>query len=178
MSNIISIILLLASVGAFFGYINPTYTNAQGLSAQLGQYENALSNSKELLSERDKLITKLNTFSQADINKLQTLLPDSVDSVTLIIELDSIASQFGMRIRNFSSDAGNQSGTLGVNTTPYGTLSLTFTTTASFETFVSFLKAVENDLRLIDVTGISFSSSASGNSVYDFTVNINTYWLK
>jgi len=176
MSTIVSIIIFLASIGIFFGYVDPTYKNDQGLSSQLGQYENALSNSKELLAERDKLITKLNTFSQSDVNKLQTLLPDSVDSVALIIELDSIASQFGMRVRNFTATPG-ASDTLGVSATPYGTLSLSFTTTASFETFVAFLKTVENDLRLIDISNVTFTS-ASNNSVYDFTVSLNTYWLK
>ncbi len=177
MSTIVSIIIFLASIGIFFGYVDPTYQGDKTLSAQLGQYENALSNSKDLLAERDKLIAKQNTFSQSDLSKLQTLLPDSVDSVSLIIELDSIASQFGMRIRNFSATPGDQSGTLGVNTSPLGTLTLTFTTTASFETFVAFLKAIENDLRLIDVSSVTFSS-ASNNSVYDFTLSINTYWLK
>ncbi len=177
MSTIVSIILLLASVGIFFGYIDPTYTNTQSLSSELGQYESALSNSKQLLTERDALIAKLNTFNQSDVNKLETLLPDSVDSVTLIIELNSIASQFGMSIRNFAAATQDQSGTLGASNTPYGTLSLTFTTTSSFSTFVAFLKALENNLRLIDVTGLSFSS-ASNNSVYDFTVTVNTHWLK
>ncbi len=177
MSTIVSIILLLASAGIFFGYIDPTYVNSQGLSSELGQYESALSNSKQLLTERDSLISKLNTFNQTDVNKLETLLPDSVDSVTLIIELDSIASKFGMNIRNFSANSQSQTGTLGVSATPYGTLSLTFTTTSSFSTFVAFLKTLESNLRLVDVTGISFSS-ASNNSVYDFTVTVNTYWLK
>jgi hypothetical protein len=177
MNTIVSIIFLIASVGIFFGYIDPTYTNAESLSSELGQYENALFNSKQLLSQRDKLVSKLNTFNQSDVNKLQTLIPDSVDSVTLIIELNSIASQFGMRIRNFTQTDSSQGGTLGAAVTPYGTLPLTFTTTASFETFVAFLKALENDLRLIDVNNVTFSS-ASNNNVYDFTVTVNSYWLK
>lgn len=176
MKAIISIILLVASVGLFIGYVNPTYQADQASAAELGQYESALSNSKDLLSERDILIAKLNTFSQTNINKLSTLLPDSVDSVTLIIELDSIAAQFGMRIRDFSASTG-QSGTLGQSDAPYGTLSLTFTTTASYETFVAFLKALESNLRLLDVSSISFTSGST-NSVYDFNVTVNTYWLK
>ena len=177
MSNIISIILFIASIGIFFGYIDPTYNNAKSLSSQLGQYEQALSNSKKLSDEKATLLAKRNSLDPTAINKLDRLLPDSVDSVTLVIELDSIASQFGMRVRNFTSNPQSQTGTLGVNTTPYGTLSFTFTTTASFETFLAFLKALESDLRLIDVTNVAFSS-ASSNDVYDFTMSVNTYWLK
>ena len=177
MSLIVQIILLLASVGIFFGYINPAYNDSKNLSSEFNQYEQALFNSKALITTRDTLVSKRNSLNQTDLSRLQTLLPDSVDSVNLIIELDSIASQFGMRIRNFTEGSVNQSGTLGVSATPYGTLSLSFTTTASFETFIAFLKAMENNLRLIDVTGISFNSTTN-NSVYDFTVNVNTYWLK
>jgi len=177
MSLIVQIILLLASVGIFFGYVNPTYNDSKNLSSELSQYEQALYNSKTLIATRDTLVSKRNSLNPTDLSRLQTLLPDSVDSVSLIIELDSIASQFGMRIRDFTEATQSQGGTLGVSATPYGTLSLSFTTTASFETFVAFLKAVENDLRLIDVTGISFNST-SNNSVYDFNVSVNTYWLK
>ena len=177
MSNIISFILLIASVGLFIGYTNPTYNAAQRSSATLVQYEQALSNSKKLFAEQGTLIAKLDTFNQSDIAKLETLLPDSVDSVSLIIELDSIASQFGMQVRDFVAGNQDQSSTLGGNTTPYGTLSLAFSTTASYPTFIAFLKALEDNLRLIDVNSISFSS-ASNNAVYDFSLGVNTYWLK
>ena len=181
MSNILSLILIVASLGAFFGYINPTYTHIEDLTAENNQYNQALDNSKALLSERDNLLTKLKSFTQDDLNRLQTLLPDAIDGVRLIIELDSIASNYGLKIRNFSTGATNQTASnqavLGAGNSPYGTYTLTFTTTASYQTFIAFLSALEHNLRLMDVTGVTFSAPST-NSAYDFTITINTYWLK
>lgn len=177
MNLIVPIILLVSSIGIFFGYIDPTYKNDQALSAQLGQYESALSNSKELLAEKKALVEKYSTFNSSDLDKLNKLLPDAVDSVTLIIEINSIAAQYGIHIRNFGGGLQAQAGALGQSLAPYGTLPLTFTTTASYDTFIAFLRALETNLRLIDVAGITFSASQTAQ-IYDFSLNINTYSLK
>ncbi len=178
MNLIVPIILFVSSIGIFFGYIDPTYKATEGLSSQLAQYESALSNSKELLSEKKALVDKLNKFDQADLDKLGKLLPDTVDSVTLIIEINSIAAQYNMHIRNFGGGIQAQAGALGQSLTPYSSLPLTFTTTASYETFIAFLKALETNLRLVDVAGITFSAQNQTSSIYDFSFNINTYSLK
>lgn len=177
MSNIISIILFIASLGLFFGYVNPTYTHSKNLSLERNQYDELLANSHQILSERDKLLARLNAMSQADISKLGKLLPDSVDSVSLIIELSSIASKFGMRVRNFSVASEGDTEALGISSSPYGIFTFSFSTTASYETFIAFLKSLEQNLRLIDVVAISFGSGGN-NSVYDFNMTIKTYWLK
>ncbi|HUD04156.1 MAG TPA: hypothetical protein VMR73_01550 [Candidatus Paceibacterota bacterium] len=178
MSNIASLILVIISVGAFFGYIDPAYMHDKTLASQDAQYNQALDTAKALILERGALLTKYNAFNPSDLSRLQTFLPDAVDSVRLIIELDAIAQKYGMRIRNFTAApvaAGQQ--TLGVDNSPYGTFTFTFTTTASYDGFMTFLHALEQNLRLIDVVGITFSAPTT-NSAYDFTVTINTYWLK
>ena len=177
MNFIVPILLLASSIGIFFGYIDPTYKNDITLSAQLAQYESALSNSKQLLNTRDTLVAKLNTFSQPDLDKLSKLLPDSVDLVTLIIEINSIAAQYNIHIRNFGGGTQGQGGQLGQNLSPYDSLNLTFTTTASYDTFMAFLKALETNLRLIDVSSISFTANQS-STIYDFNLQVSTYSLK
>jgi hypothetical protein len=53
---------------------------------------------------------------------------------------------------------------------------LTFTTVLSYKDFVSFLRDLETSLRLVDVVGLSFTSTKG--DLYDFSVSIRTYWLK
>ncbi len=74
MSNIISIILILASAGLFFGYIDPTYTGIKTLLAEKAEYDGALTRSKELQIERDKLLTKFNAMPKADRDMLAKLV--------------------------------------------------------------------------------------------------------
>ncbi|HVT74858.1 MAG TPA: type 4a pilus biogenesis protein PilO [Candidatus Paceibacterota bacterium] len=177
MSNIISIILIVASFGLFFGYIDPAYTKVQSLRIDKADYDKALSNSKELQAERDKLLEKFNQMDKSDLDKLTKLLPDHIDNIRLIIDIDNMARTYGMRIRNFKTDTGAKTDTIGKDVTPYGTLTLTFTTTAPYNTYLAFLHDLEKSLRVIDVTAAQFSANDT-NQLYDYNVTVKTYWLK
>lgn len=177
MRNITSIILILASIGLFFGYVDPTYSDVKTLRTEQADYDRALSNSKELQAERDKLLTKFNNMSAGDLDKLVKLLPDNIDNVRLIIDIDNIAANYGMRIRNFKTETGEKAELVGVDQTPYGMLTLTFSTTATYTTFLAFMNDLEKSLRLIDVASVQFASSDT-NPLYDYSVSIKTYWLK
>jgi len=177
MSNIIPLILIVASVGLFFGYIDPTYSDIQNQRIEKAEYDNALNKSKELQAERDDLLVIYNNMGEADRKDLAKLLPDNIDNVRLIIDIDEIAKKYGMRIRNFKADASEPTDTLGVNTSEYGTLTLSFGTTALYETFLAFMSDLEKSLRLIDVNSVEFVSSNTTN-LYDYKVSVKTYWLK
>jgi hypothetical protein len=82
-----------------------------------------------------------------------------------------------MRIRNFKADTGEKSETVGVDQSLYGTLTLSFSTTATYTTFLAFMRDLEKSLRLIDIVSVQFASSDT-NQLYDYTVSIKTYWLK
>ncbi len=177
MSNIVSIVLLIASIGLFFGYIDPTYSDVKGMFAEKSELDNALAHSKDLQKERDALLVKYNLMPKADREMLTKLVPDGIDNVRLIIDLDEMAKKYGMRIRNFRADTAEKSDTLGKSSDANGTLTLSFSTTASYNTFLSFLKDLEHSLRIIDINAVTFSSSDT-NTLYDYNVTVKTYWLK
>lgn len=177
MSNIISIVLILASLGLFFGYVDPTYAVIKTQRAEKADYDRALNNSKELQAERDKLLEKFNNMENSDKQNLTKLLPDNIDNVRLIIDIDEIAKKYGMRIRNFKTSTAEASDKVGAANTTYGTLTLSFETTAQYQTFLSFARDLEQSLRLIDLVGIEFGSKENGD-LYDYKISIKTYWLK
>jgi Tfp pilus assembly protein PilO len=177
MSNIVSIVLVLASVGLFFGYIDPAYMHVKDLQAKQAEYDNALTNSKQLQAEREKLLTKFNAIDKSDRDMLAKLLPDNIDNIRLIIDIDEMAKSYGMRIRNFKTDVNDKKDTIGKDATAYGTLTLSFSTTAPYNTFLGFLRDLEKSLRVLDVTAVQFSAGDT-NQLYDYNVTVKTYWLK
>jgi Tfp pilus assembly protein PilO len=177
MNNIISIIVILASVGLFFGYIDPTYQETKVLSAEKADYDRALNNSNELQAERDRLLNKKNNIAPADMDALTKLIPDNIDNIRLIIDIDEMAKTYGIKIRNFRADTSEKKDAIGKDSTPYGTLTLSFTTSASYTTFLAFLRDLERSLRVIDVSSIAFTSNDT-NPLYEYNVIIKTYWLK
>ncbi len=177
MSNIVSIILILASAGLFFGYIDPTYVKVKDLLTEQANYDRALDNAKQYKLEQQKHLKKLNEMSTIAQAKLAKLLPDNIDNIRLIIDIDETAKKYNMRIRNFKADVSAQKDTIGRDDVPYGTLTLSFSTTASYPIFIAFMKELEKSLRIMDITAVTFNSSDT-SQLYDYGVTLKTYWLK
>lgn len=179
MKLLLPILFVAIAVGLFFGFVDPTYQRIQVLQEEETQFEQALSRSKELQQVRDQLLSRYNVIPQSDITRLEKLLPDNVDNVRLILDLDSIAARYGMRIRNVQLNTGEtraSRGQIGEGDADFQSVVMQFSVSGPYDTVRSFLEDLERSLRLVDITGVSFSSNESG--VYDFAVSIKTYWLK
>jgi len=85
---ILPIIFVIVAIGLFFGYVDPVYDDVKVLRAEEARFIDALDRSKELQQIKDQLLAKYNTFSSADLERLQKLLPDNVDNVRLVLDLD------------------------------------------------------------------------------------------
>ncbi len=178
--------LIIIAGAIFFWYIDPTYAHVRVLLAQESQYDEALGKARDLQSIRDQLLARYNTFSPADLERLQKLLPDHVDNVRLILDLDSMASKYGMRVRNVSIDTGSgataNAGSavssvqqIGTSNQPYESVVISFSVSGPYDAFRQYLTDLEQSLRLSDVIGISFVPNDTG--IYDFTIHLKTYWL-
>lgn len=191
MRLILPIILIAVSIGAFVLYISPTYAEIKILRADKAEYDTALDNSKILQTIRGELSDKYKNFDPDDLAKLERLLPNNVDNIKLILEIQRVAATYGMTLRNvkFDTDAAaataNQAGFVtggAAQTAPkkdYGTFDLEFSTEGSYSNFVSFLTDLEKSLRIVDVKGITFTSTTAGGSdTYRYDFKITTYWFK
>lgn len=180
MKSLLPVLFIAIAAGIFFGFIDPAYKNVQSLRTEEAQFDQALSRSKELQQVRDQLLSRYNVIPQSNIDRLQKLLPDNIDNVRLILDIDSIAARYGMRTRNVQLQAVDDRsgrGQVGQDDKAYQSVVLTFSVTGSYSVFRSFVEDLEQSLRLVDVVGIAFSSTSNGD-VYDYTVSIKTYWLK
>lgn len=185
--TILPLVLIAAAIGLFVMFTNPTYSADQALSQEHGAYQQALGTAKELRSQRDQLLAKRNTFSTDDMQKLQEMLPDTVDNIRLIIDINNIAARHGLSLKNVqlgdvSSGSSAQSATaVGASGDPVGSVELGFTLTAGYANFRAFLADLEHSLRLINVEKITFKEAPNDKGVTsdlnDYQLTIRTYWL-
>ncbi len=205
MRFIIPIILIGISLTVFFVFTNPIYNDITQLRMQTASYNEALNNSKMLENERDKLTAKYNSINPDNLIKLQKLLPDNIDNIRLILEIEQIASPYGMVLKdvkynttideNASKNAipGGISEISRVNEVQsqrkdYGVWDLEFSTVGTYNNFLNFTRDMERNLRIVDISSIQFSSNsdtklnASPNSssgeIYKYNFKIKTYWSK
>jgi Tfp pilus assembly protein PilO len=190
MKPIIAIIAVLGAGALFFLYTQPTYDNAQALSAQSDQYSTALDKATELQSLKQSLLSKYNAFDPNALDRLQKLLPDHVDNIALILDLDSIASRYGLALQNVdistsgsaASSAQTAIGTVGSASQDYDSLTMNFTTQGSYATFQQFITDLESSLRIVDLVSLTISPSVAthpgGPQSYAYNITLRTYWLK
>ncbi len=181
MKTLTPIILVLASIGLFFLVIDPQYNKINEKRTELAQYTEALGKSKRLRDIRDALDTKYKSISDNDLTRISKALPDSVDNVRLILDIDSIANRHGMKIQNIklndtSAPTTSQTPSLVGDERKYGTINLGFSVSSSYDNFVNFLNDLEHSLRIVDVTDLAIKPTKTG--FYTFDVGLNTYWLK
>ena len=191
MNNLISILLLVASLGIYFGYSSPTYSGVTlssdlngksiaELKEERARYLDALEMTREIEEVRIGLLAKYNNIPDASKESLEKLLPDHIDSVRLIIDVANIASQYGMTLKNIGltdSDSEQEyvSDTLGPqegNTKPVG---LKFNVAGSYDNLRAFIKDLEISLRLVDISALAFTAGSDGSVDYSFS--ISTYRL-
>jgi Tfp pilus assembly protein PilO len=108
-----------------------------------------------------------------------------VDTVRLILDMNGIASKYGISIKTvtISNDpkaAAKGPIVIGADQSPYGTLGLSFEVTSTYANFIRFLTDLEQSLRIIDITSVSLApqSGVAAGLNYNFTVIARTYWLK
>ena len=186
------------SIAIFFVFVTPVYTQITDLKTELGSYDSALNNSKSLENERDKLTAKSNSIEKDSIVRLQKLLPDNIDNIRLILELEQVAVPYGITLKNVKYDttpsekipanAGISQGSVvngSVSNAEYGTWNLEFSINSSYDNFLNFTRDLEKNLRIVDVASIDFSSNVTNSNVsatasdpYQYNFKIKTYWLK
>lgn len=193
MRNILSIIIILGSIAAFVLVVQPQYKEIKNLQSKTVELEGVLVNARKLQSIRDDLLDKRDSLVKSDLARLEKMVPESVDNVKLILELQGIADQYNLEIQTASADkegqgdnaeggaqAATEESTTGsfvdVDSRDYGIISLNFNLTGGYNDFFAFLRDLERNLRITDIKSVSFSSSDNGE--YSFDLSLDTYWLK
>lgn len=187
MRTIFLTIIIVASIGVFAMVVKPRYDTARSMQREIAVSTASLETAEQIKTSREELIAKYNAIPKTDLDNLKTLLPDSVDNIRLIIQIDSIASRNGLSIlRNVQYQTAKKGATEAVQTPdsarkPYGEFTISFQTSGQYKNFLSFLSDLEANLRLVDVSQIEFQpnsgiQSLTGNMLYDVT--LKTYWLK
>lgn len=178
---LIPIIFIGTAIGLFVVYTNPTYQTIKGLQVQNNSYDEALTKAQKLRSLRDELLQKRNTITSSDLQKLSHVLPDNVDNIRLIIDVNHIAAQHNLILTNVDlGDLGQgqkskpDAGGAG-DGNQIGSVVIGFSITSDYDSLLSFLHDLEHSQRLLDIQKFSLTTSPTGQIL--LTLSVRTYWL-
>jgi hypothetical protein len=187
MTRLLPVFAVLIAIVLFFTYISPTYSNKIIPAQQkIASYDSALAASSAFTAKENDLLQKRNAISPDNITHIETFLPNGVDNIQLILDLNALAARSGILLSDFSvhsnqQDAG-QGSTSAATPTPFlqsssltNSLDLSVTATGTYTAFQSFLQATEQSLRPLDVVQLSLKDSKT--TVYSYNVTFRIYWL-
>lgn len=186
MKGLTPVLLIALSIGIFIFYINPEYERIDTLQAEKERYDDAIEASIRLEQLRDNLLATYNSFSTADLRRIEKFLPEQVDDVRLILEVAGIAEDSGISIETIflseedqSEVVASEAPTLVEETeAQFETLTLNFTFQATYGQFSDFIADLETSLRIIDITALDFAAIEESPTTYNFDITLQTYWLK
>ena len=185
-SRILPTLALMVSVGIFFVYVNSTWTGPiAATKAAMQSDEQALAAAKDYAAQEQELTDARDQIPAADLARLLVFLPDSVDNVRLILDLNALAAKSGVAISNIdvskkpaSSEATNTgiSGIPVTNTNVVDSVDMSLSAVGTYSALKTFLSGIEKSERLLDVKDISIKGSDTG--VYTYQVKLGIYWLR
>lgn len=174
MNYLLPVGLLVISFVVSMFYTSPLLTRISALGDEQASLTNFLTESRNLettLAEKEDLYKEFTDDERIKINKI---LPESIDNVQLIIDIDNIASKYSMKVRNI--DLKMESPGADSSNNAYGTATLRFAVSATYNNFQSFLADLEDSLRIVDISAVSFTSGDRDTNEYN--IELKTYWLK
>ncbi len=181
-NNILSTLAFLVAIGIFFAYVNPTWSGSIAEArATIDSDNQALTAAGEYTAQQNELTSARNAIDPANLTRLATFLPDAVDNVGLILDLNSLAARSGLSLSNIdvaandSASSGSSNGSVPAMANPVSSADLSLSAVGTYTALQNFLAGVEKSGRLLDARDIVITGSDTG--VYTYKMKLRLYWL-
>lgn len=182
-SRILPVVILLIAIGLFFGYVHPTYTGQVAeLRSEIRSYDSALSAAEAYREREAELLAERNAIPTEGLERIEAFLPDGVDNVQLILDLNALADRTDMLLSDFDiteiderTDDSNPERIPLASDGLVETIELSVRGVGSYASFKNFLDGIEWSLRPLDLVDLTITESETG--IYDYDMHFRIYWL-
>lgn len=166
--------LIAIAVVLFWVMALPLYNRISDLDVAIQEREDLLNTRSTIMAN----IKKLNQEYQrrlSDITKLSTIVPPKKSIAEVLSAINDISTKNGVEL--FSSSIIGQR-TSDADATPYNLLSLEIGLNGSYPSLTNFLRALEKNLRLVDIASVDATAGIGTSSILNFVIKGNAYYLK
>jgi len=186
--NIIIGILLLGFIGVVVLLDVPNVQNILSIRKQIATETDNFAQSQAFLEKVEGLIA---TYEQnkESIDKMAEILPQKEDIPNLIVQIEALVFEQGLVLDKLEITSPTEEAATGnkaeevrtgvqTATTPkYKTLNIDLGFTGDYWAMKNFLKATEENMRLIDIDSISIAPQGEiAGGLFTFTLTLKTYY--
>lgn len=161
----------------------PGVQNVLKLRKEIKKQEQAFVEKQELVSKIENLKEVYETRGE-EFKKISHILPLGEDVPSLIIQLEALALEGGLVLEDISFSVYTEESAVKNREAPqkeevvkdYQTLLINLKLIGDYSAFKNFLKAAEENIRLMDIISVNFSTvSKEMISLFEFNLNLKTY---
>ena len=181
-SRVLPVVALFLAIAAFLLYVNPTWSGPIATTkAVIAANDVALTVAGQYIAQQNQLATERDAIDPADLLRLATFLPDSVDNVGLILDLNALAANSGLALSNIdvtgnTTNVSSAATATRVASSPVGSVDLALSAVGTYDALQNFLQGVERSRRLLDMRDLTMKGSDTG--VYTYRMTLRLYWLR
>lgn len=189
MRIIFSTIRIVAGTLIIIFLVLPIKAQVDDLKFKKSELGNTESQAKQYATLGQDVVGRFQSIDPAQVERLKKMVPDTVDNIRFINDVNGIAKKTGMKLKKVDYNAQDLKGTdikssekiASGSSALYGSYTVNFVVSGTYKQFVEFVESLENSLRLVDITDVTFTSAGQTEGKvenYDFTIKAQSYWLK
>ena len=189
MSRPLKIIFLILASGSLYYYlISPLYTGVgdyykpdKGITSLKSldkDYDATLLQAQGISARAEGLKRTYKAITDEDKQKLNIILPETVDQVVLLNEVNTIFNKSGFKIDSLTYNKGVSrfAGNIGAYT-------LIISTKGTYEHFKNLVHNLETSMHFYTIKSLGFSTPLKDGEIKDrepmvFSLKLETYYLK
>lgn len=172
--NYIGAGLIAIAMVLFWTLALPFYNRLSDLDDAIKERENLL-NSRNAIMANIKNLNKEYQKRIPEIAKLSAIVPSKKSVAEILSAIDDVSFKNGIELFS-SAITGQKASASDVN--PYNILSLDMGLNGSYPGLTNFLRALERNLRLVDITSIEATAGTGNTANLNLIVKGNAYYLK
>lgn len=162
---------LFSGVGMSFYTPASESTSIMVYQGQINQFDNTTKKAKTLIDKHSRLMKSYQTLDKSVLDSTKKSIPDTVDELPFIIELQRLINKQGL-------DPGKISLTPASDQSSIKVLTFSFTTKGSYESIKDLISVFEQNLRFMVIRRLSITSPTVVSDPYTMTISVDVYKLR
>lgn len=159
--------LLTLSVAIIFLFIKPALTDIKTVQDELLVYSDAVAKASEYNKRLQELLSLRDSFSQNDLAKLERFVPQTIDTIRVMHEIENIFASKNIKLASLvslqqsSPEATTLAAGEGVPVNPATAVSsqdFEVKFTGDYQTLKMMLEVLESNARLLEVVDVTYGT--------------------
>tara|TARA_Y100000310_G_scaffold334874_1_gene415594 strand:- start:2408 stop:2974 length:567 start_codon:yes stop_codon:yes gene_type:complete len=179
--NIIAILSLILAVVVYLIYIQDLYSEVSVIRAENESLQQNIEQVDNFIDLQRDLSNRLGSFSQGDLDRLEEFLPDRVNAIQTILDIQELSRKNGLILTGSISVEGLDSAVdkygaeKSQDDTLFHEVTFGFSVLGPYNNLTSFLSEVAKSLKIYNIPSVSFSADETG--INSYVIKLETFQL-